>query len=112
MDNFYAIRCKNKFCNYDRYLSEDADGIPCLTYDTLPNFPDDIKSFKTPAPAKHCLRDILDRASLDTSKLTVGQRIELTRVGNNDKFYLVKCHIDDGTLVIDKVEKLSEFSKD
>lgn len=113
MDKFYVIKCFNKFCDYSRYLATDDKGIPCLTYIGLDSYPAAVKQFKTPKAARTYLQSVLLRTSIDTSKLSISQRLELTRVSNNTKFYLLRCYIDqNGELVTENSKLLSEFSKD
>ena len=113
MTKFYAIRCFCKYCDYNRYLATDDKGIPCLTYVGLDSYPAAIKQFTSPKSAQTYLQSVLLRTNIDDTKLTMGQRIELMRVSNNTKFYLIKCHIDqNGDLITETSKLLSEFSKD
>lgn len=113
MDKFYAIRCFCKYCDYNRYLATDDKGIPCLTYVGLDSYPAAIKQFKSSKSAQTYLQSVLLRTNIDDTKLTMGQRIELMRVSNNTKFYLIRCYIDqNGDLITETSKLLSEFSKD
>ena len=113
MDKFYAIRCFNRYCDYNRYLATDDKGIPCLTYVGLDSYPAAVKQFNGPKAAQTYLKSVLLRTNIDTSKLTVGQRIELARVSNNTKFYLIRCYLDqNGELITETSKLLSEFSKE
>lgn len=108
MINFYAIKCINKTCNYDRFIAEDADGLPYLTYDSLPTYPQDIKQFRLVATASNYLQSVLRRESIDISKVSPAQYIELVRINNNDSYHIIKCCIDDeGKFNYEKVESLN-----
>jgi hypothetical protein len=113
MDKFYAIRCFSKYCDYNRYLATDDKGIPCLTYVGLDSYPAAVKQFESPKAAQTYLQSILLRTNIDTSSLSISQRLELMRVSNNTKYYLLKCYIDqNGELITETSKLLSEFSKD
>lgn len=112
MINFYCIECFNKYTDYIRYIAEDATGSPYLTYEGLADYPNNIKQFKLASSAKNYLKSILNRENLDITKLSINQRIELIRVNNNNKYFIVKCHIDDsGKFAVESKEVVSEFTK-
>lgn len=112
MINFYCIECYNKYTDYIRYIAEDANGSPYLTYEGLVGYPNNIKQFKLASSAKNYLKSILSRENIDITKLSMNQRIELIRVNNNNKYFVVKCHIDDsGNFAVESKEVVSEFTK-
>lgn len=112
MVNFYCIECSNKNIDYYRYIAEDDQGIPYLTYEGLSEYPNNIKQFKLASSAKNYLRSILTRENIDITKLTMNQRIELIRINNNNKYFVVKCHIDDsGNFAVESKEVISEFNR-
>ena len=112
MINFYCIECFNKYTDYIRYIAEDDAGSPYLTYEGLVDYPNNIKQFKLASSAKNYLKSILTRENIDIAKLSMGQRIELIRVNNNSKYFIVKCHIDDaGDFTVESKEEISEFNR-
>lgn len=112
MINFYCIECFNKYTDYTRYLAEDAQSIPYLSYDSLATYPNDIKQFKLASSAKNYLRGVMNRDNIDIAKLNMSQRIELIRIGNNNKYFIAKCHIDDANnFIVESKEVASEFTR-
>ena len=112
MINFYCIECFNKYTDYTRYLAEDAQGIPYLSYEGLAGYPNNIKQFRLASSAKNYLRSTLTRENIDITKLSMNQRIELIRVNNNNKYFIAKCHIDDANnFIVESKEVISEFTR-
>ena len=112
MITFYCIECFNKYCDYIRYLAEDDQGIPYLTYEGLVRYPNNIKQFRLASSAKNYLKSTLSRESFNISELTISQRIELIRINNSNKYFVVRCHIDDAeNFAVESKEVMSEFTR-
>ena len=91
----FAIQCKNRLYNYNRYVGLKSSGNPQIVYESSSNFPKAIKGFREKEAAEKFLTKIITREGVDIYAISARDIVDYALISDSTEFRIVEYKIQN-----------------